>query len=303
MNPEVTIIIPTFNRAYVLPETLQSVLNQTFTNWECLLIDDQSTDNTFETIASYLNDTRFKWISKTNEHKKGAAASRNIGIQNAKGTYINFLDSDDLLSPNKLATQLNALKNASSKVIATCTWGRFSKSVEDAILFQNLPEYQSFTHPASFLQALANGKGFFPIHAYLIPKEVISSIGFWNENSNLYDDADFTIRMFCSINTVVFTADAVAYYRWQNSDNISLFDDKTKVNQGILVMQNGIALLQKNFGRKATAYTNFLRKGLYTNLTIFYPELIESHASFFRKERWNKKLMTFLINVKRKFFA
>ena len=284
MNPEVTIVIPTYNRAHVLPETLQSVLNQSFTNWECLLIDDQSTDATFETIASYLNDSRFKWISKTNEHKKGAAASRNIGIKNAKGKYINFLDSDDLLAPNKLAAQLNALKNASSKAIATCTWGRFSKSVDDAVLFQNLPEYQSFSHPASFLQALAKGKGFFPIHALLFPKELIKESGFWNESYSLYDDTDFTLRLFLSAEQFVFLDECIAYYRWQSNDNISLFDDESKVINGIKVLKEVHKIYKEKLPNEKTTFLDFLRKGLFKNLLIFYPNLIIVNFYFFKSE-------------------
>jgi glycosyltransferase involved in cell wall biosynthesis len=93
-----SIIIPTYNRAHILPRTIASVLAQTYTNWECIIVDDGSTDNTKELIASY-TDPRIRYIYQTNAER---SAARNNGIRNAQGEYICFLDSDDEYLPQHL---------------------------------------------------------------------------------------------------------------------------------------------------------------------------------------------------------
>jgi glycosyltransferase involved in cell wall biosynthesis len=106
-NPLVSIIIPTYNRAHLIHETLDSVLAQTYTNWECIVLDDRSTDNTEEVLKIYVGkDARFQYHKRPTNRKKGANACRNYGFELSKGDYINWFDSDDLMKPNKLDKQL-----------------------------------------------------------------------------------------------------------------------------------------------------------------------------------------------------
>lgn len=98
MSPFFSIIIPTYNRAHILPRTIASVLAQTFTNWECIIIDDGSTDSTQDLMLSY-TDSRIRYIYQENAER---SAARNNGIRNARGMYICFLDSDDEYLPSHL---------------------------------------------------------------------------------------------------------------------------------------------------------------------------------------------------------
>ncbi len=102
-----SIIIPAYNAIKYLPETLESVLKQTFTDFEVLIINDGSFDNIVEWAAD-IKDSRVKLISQTNQ---GVSAARNTGIAEAKGEYIAFLDADDLWEPTKLEKQLQCLMN------------------------------------------------------------------------------------------------------------------------------------------------------------------------------------------------
>lgn len=103
----VSIIIPTFNREYLLPETLDSILQQTYPYWECIIIDDGSTDSTVRVIQEYARkDKRFRLIQR-NRSPKGAPTCRNIGIENIQGDYFMFLDSDDLLTEFCLEQRVN----------------------------------------------------------------------------------------------------------------------------------------------------------------------------------------------------
>ncbi|MEM7548224.1 MAG: glycosyltransferase family 2 protein [Bacteroidota bacterium] len=99
MTPLVSIITPTYNYAIFLPEIIQSVLDQTYENWELIIVDDGSTDNTSEVVQPYLKDHRICYIYQDNT---GVSTARNKGIEKANGDYIQFLDADDLISKDKL---------------------------------------------------------------------------------------------------------------------------------------------------------------------------------------------------------
>lgn len=103
----VSIIMPSWNTGRFIAETIQSVIDQTYTNWELLIVDDCSTDNTDEVVASF-KDERIKYFH--NEKNSGAALTRNKAMRKARGEWIAFLDSDDLWMPEKLEHQINFMK-------------------------------------------------------------------------------------------------------------------------------------------------------------------------------------------------
>ena len=108
---KVSIIIATYNRAHFLPEMLQSIVNQVYTDWECLIIDDGSTDTTMEVLEPILKkDGRFKYYKRPSSYKKGLPGSRNYGLDLAKGDYIIFFDDDDYIHPNNLNTCIKIFK-------------------------------------------------------------------------------------------------------------------------------------------------------------------------------------------------
>ena len=111
--PVVSVIIPTYNRASDLKRALNSVQEQTFVNWEALVVDNNSEDNTDEIVIGF-NDPRIKLFKINNDGV--IAASRNKGIKEASGEYIAFLDSDDWWAPNKLELSVAALKAGSDIV-------------------------------------------------------------------------------------------------------------------------------------------------------------------------------------------
>ena len=109
MDDLVSIIMPSYNTDKFIIETIKSVLAQTYTEWELLIVDDCSTDKTDEIVRSFLSDKRIKYFK--NEKNSGAAASRNKALREAKGKWIAFLDSDDLWMPEKLEKQIRFMKN------------------------------------------------------------------------------------------------------------------------------------------------------------------------------------------------
>lgn len=114
MNPLVSIIIPTYNRCDLIGETLDSVIFQTFINWECIVVDDGSTDYTKELLEFYCSqDLRIKYFHRPTNRIKGANACRNYGFENSLGKYINWFDDDDLMKAEKLSNQLQQLEDSS----------------------------------------------------------------------------------------------------------------------------------------------------------------------------------------------
>jgi glycosyltransferase involved in cell wall biosynthesis len=121
-NPLVSIIIPTYNRAHLIGETLDSVLAQTYTNWECIVVDDGSKDGTDEVIERYVaKDTRFKYYHRPADRLKGANACRNIGLENCTGSYVVFFDSDDLMTPDHLEVKVTGMIEYNCDYVITKT--------------------------------------------------------------------------------------------------------------------------------------------------------------------------------------
>ena len=98
-KPLVSVIVPTYNYGHFIEETLECLCSQTYPNWECVVIDDGSTDDTAERVARFIErDSRFKFLRQTNARQ---AAAKNNGLRNSVGQYIQFLDADDLIEPQK----------------------------------------------------------------------------------------------------------------------------------------------------------------------------------------------------------
>ena len=108
----VSIIIPVYNRAHLIAETLDSILSQTYTNWECIVVDDGSTDETKMVIEQYVQkDARIKLYNRPGDYLKGANSCRNYGYEKSSGEYINWFDSDDIMTPAFLQKKVELLKN------------------------------------------------------------------------------------------------------------------------------------------------------------------------------------------------
>lgn len=149
--PFFSIIIPTYNRAYILEETLAYIQKQEFTNWECIIVDDGSTDETKKVVQRLIQDDhRIKYIYQNNAER---SVARNNGAKNAKGDYLIFLDSDDAFAPNYLKElQLYLVSNNNPKALIVsdfCTWdGEKKEIVTYPTLGSNASEWL-FDYPVS----------------------------------------------------------------------------------------------------------------------------------------------------------
>lgn len=118
MMPKVSIIVPCYNQAHFLSEVLQSVLEQTYTDWECIIVNDGSPDNVEEKTRAWLvKDSRFKYLEKENG---GLSSARNFGIMNSEGKYILPLDADDKIAPDYILRGIDLLQKDSDLKVVYC---------------------------------------------------------------------------------------------------------------------------------------------------------------------------------------
>lgn len=142
----VSIIMPVYNTNNYLKEAIQSIIKQTYKNWELIIINDGSTDNCLKTINIYIND-KIKLINF--EKNKGTAIARNAGIDMAKGTYIAFLDSDDIWKADKLRKQIKFMEREN----ADFSFSAYDRISEDA---PNLKKIVKVPYKIEYIQALKN---------------------------------------------------------------------------------------------------------------------------------------------------
>jgi glycosyltransferase involved in cell wall biosynthesis len=230
-NPLVSVIIPVFNAEKYIAETIQSVLNQTWQNIEIIIVDDGSID-TSVAKASAFNTDRIKIFKQQN---KGASAARNKGLAEAKGDYIQYLDADDLLKSDKIATQVNQLWQYND-AISVCPVIHFdSNNAHDLLnLKPNLHElgyYNDSNVPFEFLLKLygaENNRGsMIPIHCWLTPATLIRKAGSWNESLTINDDGEFFCRVLLQAKQILVAHQTACYYR-KHITNLSLSAGKGK---------------------------------------------------------------------------
>ncbi|WP_281310631.1 glycosyltransferase family 2 protein [Flavobacterium flavigenum] len=140
MNSQlVTIIIPTYNRGHLLGETLDSIVNQTYENWECIIVDDGSDDNTEETVNGYLHkDKRFRYYQRPVNLPKGGNSCRNYGFELSKGAYIKWFDSDDIMYCNFLDKQVDIMQTNPNLDFCACQWEYFQDNLSTVKNYINL---------------------------------------------------------------------------------------------------------------------------------------------------------------------
>jgi glycosyltransferase involved in cell wall biosynthesis len=197
-DPKISIIIATYNSARFLPEAIDSVLCQTYKQFEIIIINDGSTDNTLQVLEPYL-----PYITLINQENKGPGVARNSVMHMAKGKYLVFLDADDLLLPDKLKAQLEYLEKY-PQVDVVYSNGYYSTLLPDGII-----EKQLFTDigylrkdlgtPPESIKILAIQNAF-PIHAAMVRKAAILDIGGFDKRLPALMDWDLWYRIAQSSN-------------------------------------------------------------------------------------------------------
>jgi glycosyltransferase involved in cell wall biosynthesis len=216
MSALVSIIIPVYNAEKYLGECLESAIKQTWENTEIIIVDDGSSDSSFSVAEKYADGKKIILIPQKN---KGASAARNAGLKVAKGLYIQFLDADDLLSPDKIESQLDVLQGSENQ-LALCRTIHFLDGADPAEGdITNEWFYADSSNPVDFLIKLYAGDempgfgGMIQPNAWLTPRAVIEKAGPWNEFRCPDDDGEFFCRVVLASEGVKFIDKGINYYR------------------------------------------------------------------------------------------
>ncbi len=185
-NPSVSVIIPAYNQANFIDKAIESVLRQTYKDFELIIINDGSKDNTEEIIKNY-SDFRIRYIC----HKKnlGISEARNSGIRASRGKYIALLDSDDEFLPEKLDMQVKLLRNESSDVGVVCAWSFNVDENGNYISKRGLPRKEGYI----FEDLLS--KNYISVPTLLIRRECFEKVGLFDSSLDVQEDWDMWIRI------------------------------------------------------------------------------------------------------------
>lgn len=225
----ISIIIPTYNRTELVYNCLESIIKQTYNNWECIIVDDHSSEDCFNLLNNFCKkDERIKLYKRPSHLKKGANACRNYGLEISKGEFIVFFDSDDLLKPNKLEKQLKLIKETNKKYVIS------QSEVKDTItnsmrLWGNIETNSPFEDYIQF-------KATWTIGAVLFNKNYLKLINLkFNEDLAQSQEYDFYLRLLkinpnfsidkTVLNTIVWHKESISFSKgnYYNKAKSSLF--------------------------------------------------------------------------------
>lgn len=208
MKPLVSILIPAYNAEKFIEQTLHSAVSQTWERKEIIIVDDGSTDQTLN-IARRFESPSVRLFSQKNQ---GAAAARNKAFSLCQGDYIQWLDADDLLAPDKIALQMRVLETcASRRTLVSGEWGRFlyrpycAKFVPTAL-------WCDLT-PVEWLVRKMGQNLFLQTATWLVSRELTESAGPWNTMLLGDDDGEYFCRVILKSNIIRFVPDSKVYYR------------------------------------------------------------------------------------------
>lgn len=300
-NPLVSILIPVYNTEKYVAEAVESVLNQTYKNIEIIIVDDGSTDRSWEIIENYRQ--KYPDIIKTyRQENKGACAARNKAFELSIGDYIQYLDSDDYITEKKISEQMKLFRKYGDEIITSCSWTRIENgNVNRKKIDKNYPK------PIDWLIDSWTGNGSGQTSIWLTPRPIIEKAGKWNENLRKNQDGEFFSRIIINSKAIMFSEKALVFYRYSpaslsNLNSYSICDSLLSSYE--LYMKNLKSYLKDKKIRKALGYnfTNF-----YVMTYPHYPDLLKRAESNIKElglwcfpaiGNWKFKLIASIIGVK-----
>ncbi|MBW4452186.1 MAG: glycosyltransferase [Nostoc indistinguendum CM1-VF10] len=208
-KPSISVITPAYNMELYISETITSVLSQTFTDFEYLIINDGSTDNTLKIAKSFaLQDSRIRIISQPNG---GLAAACNTGVKNAQGEYISFVDADDMWNPNKLMVQLQQIQSLPKEFGAVFCWSELVDPKSKPIGRKQMPSVGAYNSFSLLKDNCPPGNR----SCLLIRKQCFTEVGLFDEKISGADDFEMWLRITCNSQYPYFYgfSDVLAMYR------------------------------------------------------------------------------------------
>ncbi len=288
--PKVSVIIPTYNRDCLVTRAIDSVQQQTFKNWELIVVDDASEDRTKDIVNSY-EDPRVKIMCHSKN--QGGAKSRNTGIKESKGYYVAFLDSDDAWLPEKLEVQLEAIKKARNNVGVLYCNNYIKKEGTEGVRVQN----RSKLKKGDLHKDLLSGWCPSITSSVLIPKKVFKDCGYFDTELPSYQDYDLWIRISKRYHFEYVERPLVIRYKNVSGQITSCLKDRKKGFK--MFLDKWECDIQKYTGKER------LKKIKKDNITNMYRSALKSdikNGKFYLKKLYEidgirfKDIILFIVN-------
>ena len=271
MKPLVSILIPAFNAQESIADTLRSAVEQTWPRKEIIVVDDGSSDKTLA-IAKQFESEGVRVYTKRNE---GAASSRNLAFLLSKGDYIQWLDADDLLAPDKIALQMGSLRpDESKRLLLSSAWGRFIHRHDRAEFIPTA--LWCDLSPLEWLLRKMGDNLFMQTASWLVSRELTEAAGPWDARLLSDDDGEYFCRVLLASESVRFVRESKVYYRGPGVAFGSLSyigRSARKLDAHWISMQLHIGYLRslENSERVREACLNYLR----SSQIHFYPDKVD----------------------------
>ena len=266
MKPLVSILIPAFNAQEWLADTLESAIGQTWQSKEILVVDDGSSDNTLAIARKFASSG----VSVVTQKNQGAAAARNKALAVSKGDYIQWLDADDLLAPDKISSQMQVLAECRSKrTLLSSAWGRFMyrpyrAEFAPTALWCDLS-------PVDFLLKKLGQNLYMQTATWLVSRELTEAAGPWDTRLLGDDDGEYFCRVLLASDGIRFVPESRVFYRMAGFNRLSYIGrSKKKMEAHFRSMQLHIGYVRslEDTDRVRAACVKYLQ----ASLIHFYPE-------------------------------
>ena len=280
--PEVSVIIPTLKRPALLKRAIDSVLGQSFQDFELIIISDGKDIDTDKIVSAYI-DVRIKYLKSIKS--RGASAARNIGIKASKGRYIAFLDDDDEWLPNKLEKQFLLIKNSPDDVGLIYCWLEYFLAEKSIKVLK--PKLKG-----NILPFMLDKQGIGNSSTLLIKKEIIEKVGYFDENLLRGNDGDFIRRISKYYKVDFFPEILVKIYIEHGYKRISESKDVKII---INVKLDRIEKFKPEYLKYPKQYSNIL-----SDLAYYYfldDQFIKALNYFFRAFKTNPISLRILKNI------
>src|SRR5271165_4703155 len=266
MKPLVSILIPAYNAAEFVADAIRSAIAQTWERKEIIVVDDGSRDGTAE-VARRFASRDIVFVSKENE---GASAARNHALQLSQGDYIQWLDADDLLAPDKIERQLAALREGDSgRILLSSPWAAFYYRTQRAS-FAHSALWQDLT-PVDWLLAKMGNNLYTQPATWLTRRELAEAAGAWDTRLSFDDDGEYFCRVLLACEGTRFVPEAKVFYRFAGPNRVSYIGASDEKKEAML-----LSMKLHVHHLKSLEESERVRRACLTYLQtwygIFYPE-------------------------------
>lgn len=279
MKPLVSILIPAYNAEVWLPDTVRSALAQTWDRKEIIIVDDGSKDQTLAVARRFESDC----VKVFTQKNAGAAAARNKAFSLSQGDYIQWLDADDLIGPDKIEKQMEALRDSPNRsILLSGSWGRFLHRPHRARFVATA--LWSDLSKAEWLIRKMGQDLYMQTASWLVSRELTEAAGPWDTRLLGDDDGEYFCRVLLASEGVRFVPEARVYYRASGSSSLSYIgnsDKKREAQWTSMELHIGYLRSLEDSQRSRSACVRFLQNWM----VFFYPERMD----IFRKAQEKAK--------------